>query len=184
LLSASENFRFDLKRPRPYCGVTGLRPTYGLVSRYGRDGAFLGPWTRLGPMCRSAEDCGLVLENHRQAVIREIPARPARVFYYTPQYLPQTERDADRLRAGGLHRPCAPCGAGLAFEQALAVNSRKPARKLVEMRLSGSTITGLSPAPSFLAEGASVFRTDDYKAARWMSLADPKQNRGSEVWSR
>src|SRR5579875_432269 len=47
--------------PSSGCNVTGLRPTYGLVSRYG---AMALSWTmdKLGPMCRSAEDCGLVLE--------------------------------------------------------------------------------------------------------------------------
>lgn len=47
--------------PCAYCGVTGLRPTYGYVSRYG---AMALSWTmdKLGPMCRSAEDCGLVLQ--------------------------------------------------------------------------------------------------------------------------
>ncbi len=47
--------------PASHCGVTGLRPTYGLVSRYG---AMALSWTmdKLGPMCRSAEDCALVLE--------------------------------------------------------------------------------------------------------------------------
>jgi aspartyl-tRNA(Asn)/glutamyl-tRNA(Gln) amidotransferase subunit A len=46
--------------PAAYCGVSGLRPTYGRVSRYG---AMALCWTldKLGPMCRSAEDCGLVL---------------------------------------------------------------------------------------------------------------------------
>ena len=47
--------------PAAYCGVTGLRPTYGLVSRHG---AMALSWTmdKIGPMCRSAEDCGLVLQ--------------------------------------------------------------------------------------------------------------------------
>src|SRR5437879_15685 len=47
--------------PSANCGVTGLRPTYGLVSRHG---AMALAWTmdKIGPMCRSAEDCGLVLE--------------------------------------------------------------------------------------------------------------------------
>jgi aspartyl-tRNA(Asn)/glutamyl-tRNA(Gln) amidotransferase subunit A len=47
--------------PAAYCGVTGLRPTYGLVSRHG---AMALAWTmdKLGPLARSAEDCGLVLE--------------------------------------------------------------------------------------------------------------------------
>ncbi|MGH9787461.1 MAG: amidase, partial [Candidatus Acidiferrales bacterium] len=47
--------------PSSFCGVSGLRPTYGRVSRHG---AMALSWTldKLGPMCRSAEDCGLVLE--------------------------------------------------------------------------------------------------------------------------
>ena len=47
--------------PAAYCGVTGLRPTYGLVSRHG---AMALAWTmdKLGPLARSAEDCGIVLE--------------------------------------------------------------------------------------------------------------------------
>uniref|UniRef100_A0A7C4QMM7 Amidase n=1 Tax=Schlesneria paludicola TaxID=360056 RepID=A0A7C4QMM7_9PLAN len=46
--------------PAGYNGVTGLRPTFGRVSRAG---AMALSWTldKLGPMCRSAEDCGLVL---------------------------------------------------------------------------------------------------------------------------
>ena len=46
--------------PAGYCGVSGLRPTYGRVSRHG---AMALSWTldKLGPMCRTAEDCGFVL---------------------------------------------------------------------------------------------------------------------------
>jgi len=46
--------------PAAFSGVTGLRPTYGRVSRHG---AMALCWTldKLGPMCRSAEDCGLVM---------------------------------------------------------------------------------------------------------------------------
>ncbi len=46
--------------PSAYCGVTGLRPTYGRVSRHG---AMALSWTldKLGPLARSAEDCGTVL---------------------------------------------------------------------------------------------------------------------------
>jgi len=47
--------------PSSYCGITGRRPTYGRVSRFG--GMVLS-WTldKIGPMCRSADDCGLVLD--------------------------------------------------------------------------------------------------------------------------
>ena len=47
--------------PSAYCGVTGLRPTYGLISRHG---AMALSWTldKIGPMARNAEDVSLVLE--------------------------------------------------------------------------------------------------------------------------
>ncbi len=46
--------------PAAFCGNSALRPTYGRVSRHG---AMALSWTldKLGPMCRSAQDCGLVL---------------------------------------------------------------------------------------------------------------------------
>lgn len=47
--------------PSTVCGVTGLRPTFGRVSRYG---AMTLSWTqdRLGPLCRTVEDCAVVLQ--------------------------------------------------------------------------------------------------------------------------
>jgi Asp-tRNA(Asn)/Glu-tRNA(Gln) amidotransferase A subunit family amidase len=47
--------------PSARCGVTGLRPTFGRTSRYG---VMALSWTqdRLGPMCRHAEDCALVMQ--------------------------------------------------------------------------------------------------------------------------
>jgi aspartyl-tRNA(Asn)/glutamyl-tRNA(Gln) amidotransferase subunit A len=47
--------------PACFCGLTGLRPTYGRVSRRG---AMALCWSldKLGPMARTAEDCGLVME--------------------------------------------------------------------------------------------------------------------------
>lgn len=46
--------------PSSYCGVSGLRPTYGRVSRRGAM-ALSYTLDKLGPMCRTADDCGLVL---------------------------------------------------------------------------------------------------------------------------
>jgi aspartyl-tRNA(Asn)/glutamyl-tRNA(Gln) amidotransferase subunit A len=80
--------------PSAFCGVTGLRPTYGLVSRHG---AMALSWTldKIGPIGRSAEDCGLVL----QAIAgtdAEDPGSAGKSFYYAPVYA----RDLKEIRAG------------------------------------------------------------------------------------
>ena len=51
----------SITTPSSYCGLSGLRPTYGRVSRHG---AMALCWTldKIGPMCRTADDCGLVLQ--------------------------------------------------------------------------------------------------------------------------
>jgi aspartyl-tRNA(Asn)/glutamyl-tRNA(Gln) amidotransferase subunit A len=65
-------------------GVTGLRPTYGLVSRYG---ATPVAWTmdKIGPVCRSAEDCGHVLQAIAGGDSSD-PSSAGKSFYYTPQF--------------------------------------------------------------------------------------------------
>jgi aspartyl-tRNA(Asn)/glutamyl-tRNA(Gln) amidotransferase subunit A len=52
----------SIMTPSGYNGIAGLRPTYGRVSRHG---AMALSWTmdKLGPMCRTADDCGLVLNS-------------------------------------------------------------------------------------------------------------------------
>ena len=47
--------------PSSFCGVSGLRPTFGRVSRFGAM-ALSYTMDKLGPMARSAEDCGIILE--------------------------------------------------------------------------------------------------------------------------
>jgi aspartyl-tRNA(Asn)/glutamyl-tRNA(Gln) amidotransferase subunit A len=68
--------------PAGFCGISGFRPTYGRVSRRG---AMALSWTldKLGPMCRTADDCGLVLE----AIAGPDPLESSTLdspFYYRP----------------------------------------------------------------------------------------------------
>jgi aspartyl-tRNA(Asn)/glutamyl-tRNA(Gln) amidotransferase subunit A len=86
--------------PSAFCGVSGLRPTYGAVSRHG---AMALSWTldKLGPMCRSASDCGIVLN----ALAGQDPLDPtSRSHAHLPRYSSEGKllraRRAKRLRVG------------------------------------------------------------------------------------
>ncbi len=70
--------------PASYCGVTGLRPTYGLVSRHG---AMALSWTldKIGVLARSADDCGWALRA-MAGKDDDDPASARKNFYFTPQF--------------------------------------------------------------------------------------------------
>jgi aspartyl-tRNA(Asn)/glutamyl-tRNA(Gln) amidotransferase subunit A len=80
--------------PAAFCGVTGLRPTYGLVSRHG---AMALSWSldKIGTLGRSAEDCGLVLHEIAGSDAED-PASAGKSFYYAPQFA----RDLKEVKVG------------------------------------------------------------------------------------
>jgi Asp-tRNA(Asn)/Glu-tRNA(Gln) amidotransferase A subunit family amidase len=86
--------RGSIISPSTRNGVTGLRPTFGRVSRYG---AMALAWTldKIGPMCRSAEDCALVFD-----AIRGPDGRDNTVLDVPFNW--DAEADLGRLRVGYL----------------------------------------------------------------------------------
>jgi aspartyl-tRNA(Asn)/glutamyl-tRNA(Gln) amidotransferase subunit A len=138
--------------PASFCGVTALRPTYGLVSRYG---AMALSWTldKLGPFAHSAEDCGLILQAIAGKDGRD-PGSAGKSFYYTPQYA----RPMKDLRIG--YSPVdfsgrAESSARPAFEAALG-ELKAAGAQLIETKLPAFPY-GPALSTILAAEQASIF---------------------------
>jgi aspartyl-tRNA(Asn)/glutamyl-tRNA(Gln) amidotransferase subunit A len=158
--------------PSAFCGVTGLRPTYGLVSRYG---AMPLSWTmdKVGPMCRSAEDCGTALHVIAGKDDND-PATAGKSFYFGPQY----QRQMKDIRVG--YSPAD-------FEQLAEPETRETFKaaldavralgvQLVETKLADLPY-GPVTSTIITAEGASVFE-ELIETGRVNELADAKQIAG------
>ncbi|MDQ6699809.1 MAG: amidase, partial [Acidobacteriota bacterium] len=158
--------------PAAFCGVTGLRPTYGLVSRYG---AMALSWTmdKLGPICRSAEDCALVLQAIAGSDAND-PGSAGKSFYYTPQYA----RPLSELRVGFApvdFSEWAQPSTRPAFEKALAV-FREMGVRMTPTKLPDFPY-GLLTTTVITAEGAAIFEPL-IASGKIDELADAKQAAG------
>ena len=85
----------SIRQPAALCGVVGLKPTYGRVSRYGLV-AFASSFDQIGPIVRTAEDAGLVLETIAGADPKDSTSSTRPV----PRYSEEIARDVRSLRVG------------------------------------------------------------------------------------
>ena len=85
----------SIRSPASWCGVVGLRPTWGLVSRFG---VFAGGWSMdaLGPMARTVEDCAITLS----AIAGPDPRDAYTATAEVPDYREAMKGDVRGLRVG------------------------------------------------------------------------------------
>jgi len=164
----------SIRQPAAMCGLTGIKPTYGMVSRYGMI-AFASSLDQGGPMARTAEDCGLLLNAMAGFDVRDSTSldRPAE-DYARDLHLP-----LDGIRIG---LPEEFFGPGMSDDVRTAIDA-----SLLEYRRLGATIVDVSLPNSGLsvpayyviapAEASSNLSRFDgvrygYRAADYIDLAD------------
>jgi Asp-tRNA(Asn)/Glu-tRNA(Gln) amidotransferase A subunit family amidase len=166
--------------PSARCGVAGLRPTFGRISRYG---VMALSWTqdRLGPICRHAEDCAIVLQaiaklDGRDMSVSDIPfnwdarrdIRTLRVGYIRESFEDLSNADAranaehllDTLRSLGVSSvvemtipTTGNAGSSLGVESFVYFDELRRAGKLAGSRMgNGRPTARLIPAVEYLQQ--------------------------------
>ncbi len=130
----------SIRQPASFTGTTGIKPTYGVCSRYGMI-AFASSLDQAGPIARSAEDCALLLSamsgfDERDATSAQRPPQD----FHAQMLAPRAGATAAKPLAGlriGLPKEFLP--AGLATDVDAAVR-----RALAELEQLGATLVDVS----------------------------------------
>ncbi|MEM9255995.1 MAG: Asp-tRNA(Asn)/Glu-tRNA(Gln) amidotransferase subunit GatA [Pseudomonadota bacterium] len=131
----------SIRQPSAFCGITGLKPTYGRVSRLGMV-AFASSLDQAGPMARNAEDCALLLAAMAGHDSLDSTSAPRPV----EDYLASLNTPLDGLRIG---LPAEYFAAGLDADTGSAVQAA-----LAELERLGAKLIDVSLPHSHLATPA------------------------------
>jgi aspartyl-tRNA(Asn)/glutamyl-tRNA(Gln) amidotransferase subunit A len=173
----------SIRQPAAFCGITGIKPTYGRASRYGMV-AFASSLDQAGPMARTAEDCAMLLS----AMCGPDPLRDSTSLDVPAEDFSQSlNRSVQGLRIG---LPKEFFGEGLAPDVRTALDAA-----LKEMEKAGAVIvpialplTELSIPVYYIiapAEASSNLSRFDgvkfgYRAQQYSDLADMYQRTRTE----
>lgn len=130
----------SIRQPASFSGVTGIKPTYGVCSRYGMV-AFASSLDQAGPLARSAEDCALLLSamsgfDARDATSAERPPQDFHAQMLQPRAGASAAQPLQGLRIG-LPREF--------FPAALAVDVNRAVRQaLAELEKLGATLVDVT----------------------------------------
>ena len=159
----------SIRQPAALCGITGLKPTYGRVSRLGMV-AFASSLDQGGPMARSAEDCALLLN----AMAGHDPLDSTSSEQPVPDYAAELDRPLDGLRIG---LPAEYFGAGLDSATAACVHEalgllEKAGATLVDIQLPHTALS--IPTYYILAPAEASTNLARYDGVRYgYRCADP-----------
>ena len=103
----------SIRQPSSFCGVTGIKPTYGTVSRYGLI-AYASSLDQIGPVARDVADCAAILE----AIASHDPRDSTSMVRADCDFTSALQDDVRGLRVG---LPCSYFGEGLDPEVRAAV---------------------------------------------------------------
>ena len=179
----------SIRQPASFCGVTGIKPTYGRASRYGMV-AFASSLDQAGPMARSAEDCALLLS----ALVGPDPQRDATSLDRPAEdFTRQLSGTLEGLRIGVpkefLGDGVAP-GVRAAVDAALAEYEKLGARRVAvslprtELSIPVYYILAAAEASSNLSRFDGVkfgYRASDFKDLGDMYRKTREQGFGDEV---
>ena len=174
----------SIRQPASFTGITGIKPTYGVCSRYGMI-AFASSLDQAGPMARSAEDCALLLGAMSGFDERDSTSaqRPPQDFHAAMQKAREGATAAQPLRGLRIGLPKEFFPAALAADVNGAVRAA-----LAEFEKLGATLVDVSLPRTELsipvyyiiapAEASNLSRFDGvrygHRAAKYGDLEDRK----------